>query len=104
MGLAEPARLRISVSFSPRPRAVETVALDLDLESDVHAALRASGLLERYPDIDGPGLKVGVWGALVALDRPLRDGDRVEIYRPLTADPKEKRRRREQGSKTPRRR
>ncbi|NWG87809.1 MAG: RnfH family protein [Hydrogenophilaceae bacterium] len=58
-------------------------------------AVAKSGLLEEYPEIDlGGRNKVGVWNKLSKLDTVLRDKDRVEIYRPLIADPKEVRRQR----------
>ena len=56
-------------------------------------AISASGLLRDFPEIDLAQNRVGIFGRLVRLDTPLREGDRVEIYRPLTADPKEARRR-----------
>jgi putative ubiquitin-RnfH superfamily antitoxin RatB of RatAB toxin-antitoxin module len=55
-------------------------------------AIRASGLLARFPEIDLAQNKIGIFGKPCPLDRPLRPGDRVEIYRPLIADPKEARR------------
>ena len=57
-------------------------------------AIRLSGLLERYPEITLATATIGVFGKIVTLDTPLQAGDRVEIYRPLTVDPKEARRRR----------
>ena len=51
-------------------------------------------MLERFPQIDLNDNKVGVFGKLTKLDAELRSGDRVEIYRPLIADPKEVRRQR----------
>ena len=60
----------------------------------VDDAIRASGVLEAFPEIDLARNRVGVFGRLVRPDQALRDGDRVEIYRPLTADPKEARRKR----------
>jgi len=57
-------------------------------------AIRQSGVLEAFPDIDLARNKVGIFSKLVKLDEPLRDRDRVEIYRPLIADPKEVRRKR----------
>ena len=57
-------------------------------------AVRASGLLERHPEIDLRRCKLGIYGKVVDPDAPLADGDRVEIYRPLALDPKEARRRR----------
>ena len=66
-------------------------------------AIRAAGTLERHPGLDLAALKVGIFGGTVALDTPLKNGDRVEIYRPLQVDPKEARRRRAEAS-SPRRR
>lgn len=57
-------------------------------------AIDRSGLLDRCPEIDLAINKVGVFGKLAKLDSPLQTGDRVEIYRPLIADPKEQRKRR----------
>ena len=61
-------------------------------------ALPASGLRARYPALaaalDADQAKAGIFGKIKSLDTVLRDGDRIEIYRPLQADPKESRRRR----------
>ncbi len=64
------------------------------VDATVQQAIRDSGILQRYPAIDLTQLKVGVFGKIVALDARLRAGDRIEIYRPLTVDPKEARRQR----------
>ncbi len=55
----------------------------------VQDAIQQSGILESNPEIDLSRNKVGVFGKLVKLQAELREGDRVEIYRPLIADPKE---------------
>jgi uncharacterized protein len=60
----------------------------------VEQAIKASGLLSLRKDIDLNTNKVGVYSRPVKLDDVLQDGDRVEIYRPLIADPKEMRRQR----------
>ena len=60
----------------------------------VEQALRASRILETCPEIDLRVHRVGIFNRACALDEPLAPGDRVEIYRPLRADPKEARRRR----------
>jgi putative ubiquitin-RnfH superfamily antitoxin RatB of RatAB toxin-antitoxin module len=60
----------------------------------VHDAIRQSGILERLAEIDLTVCRVGIHGKLKSLDTVLRDRDRVEIYRPLLADPKESRRKR----------
>lgn len=62
--------------------------------STVAQAIRLTGVLVRYPEIDMATVRAGVFGKLVSLDMPLKAGDRVEIYRPLIVDPKEARRKR----------
>ncbi len=66
------------------------VAPDATLEQAIHA----SGILEKFPEIDLAINKVGVFGKLAKLSASLYAGDRVEIYRPLIADPKEVRKKR----------
>lgn len=58
----------------------------------VRRAIEQSGLLARFREIDLEQGKVGVFGRVCRLDRKLKPGDRVEIYRPLAIDPKEARR------------
>ena len=65
----------------------------------VEDAIRASGVLDRFPEIDLAKNKIGIFSKLVKLDEPVRDKDRVEIYRPLIADPKEVRRKRAEEGK-----
>jgi len=62
-------------------------------------AVKISGILEKYPEIDLATNKVGLFGKLSKQDVVLRDKDRVEIYRPLIADPKEVRRKRAEEGK-----
>ncbi len=62
--------------------------------SNAEAAIKASGVLAKFPEIDLSVNKIGVFGKLSKLDAELRHLDRVEIYRPLIADPKEVRRQR----------
>jgi putative ubiquitin-RnfH superfamily antitoxin RatB of RatAB toxin-antitoxin module len=57
-------------------------------------AIQSSGILTKYPEIDLAINKIGIFGKLSKLDMPLRHLDRVEIYRPLIADPKEVRKQR----------
>lgn len=92
-------RLHVEVVYSPAPREVDATALDLPAGATVLHALRASKVLERHPEIDLTVRRVGVWGRAVALSEPLRDADRVEIYRGLLVDPKEARRQRYQSHK-----
>ena len=65
----------------------------------VAEAIRLSGVMEKYPDIDLGRNKLGVFGKLTRADAVLSDKDRIEIYRPLLADPKEVRRKRAEEGK-----
>ncbi|MFA6903863.1 MAG: RnfH family protein [Gallionellaceae bacterium] len=62
-------------------------------------AVKISGMLEKYPAIDLATNKVGIFGKLSKPDTVLRDRDRIEIYRPLIADPKEIRKKRAEEGK-----
>lgn len=55
--------------------------------STIKEALEFSGLLKQFPDIDLENQAVGIFGKVSKLDTKVADGDRVEIYRPITADP-----------------
>ena len=87
--------------FAASPRCVLQRQLILPARSTVAEAVRASELLAALPAQEVDALQVGVWGRKEALNHPLRDQDRVEIYRPLQVDPKLARRERfaRQGSK-----
>jgi putative ubiquitin-RnfH superfamily antitoxin RatB of RatAB toxin-antitoxin module len=87
------AELRIEVVYAAADRQ-SVKSMLLPSGSSVRDAIRASGLLSEFPGIDLERNRVGIFGEPVDLDRPLADGERVEIYRPLIADPKEARRRR----------
>lgn len=84
--------MKIEVCYALADRQ-ELITLDLPEGSTALQAVEASGLLQKYPDIEPGGFnKLGVFAKLVKADAVLRDRDRVEIYRPLIADPKEVRR------------
>ena len=85
--------LRIEVVYCAAPGAADLVQLRLAPGCTLEQALTASGLLQRH-SLALSGLSAGVWGRAQALDHVLREGDRVEIYRPLRVDPKEARRQR----------
>ncbi|CAN5843364.1 RnfH family protein [soil metagenome] len=89
---AASAALAISVAYSPNAGSVELVELMLPVGSTVLEAVEASGLLQRHRSVDLLARPMGVWGASCTPGDVLRDRDRVEIYRPLTVDPKEARR------------
>jgi putative ubiquitin-RnfH superfamily antitoxin RatB of RatAB toxin-antitoxin module len=87
------ARLRIEVVYA-LPGGEDAVTLELRPGATAAEAVRASGVLERHPEIDLARQRLGIHGRVVAGHSPLRDGDRVEVYRPLILEPKEARRRR----------
>jgi len=60
----------------------------------IQQAIERSKIVERFPEIDLEHAKVGIFGKLATRDAELTEGDRVEIYRPLIADPKEARKKR----------
>jgi putative ubiquitin-RnfH superfamily antitoxin RatB of RatAB toxin-antitoxin module len=92
----EKPNIRVEVVYA-LPQEQVVVSLQVDSGTTLAQAIECSGLLERYPEIDLSRNRVGIFGKLVDLDATLRDRDRVEIYRPLLADPKEARRRRAKG-------
>ena len=77
-----------------RPERQLILVVEIDAGATLEQAIRASGMLDQFPDIDLAVNKVGVFGKLGKLSDTLLDGDRVEIYRPLIADPKEVRKQR----------
>jgi putative ubiquitin-RnfH superfamily antitoxin RatB of RatAB toxin-antitoxin module len=69
-------------------------AVNVDAGTTIGAAIVQSGIMMDFPDLELEDAKVGVFGKVAAMTTVLSDGDRVEIYRPLIADPKEVRRKR----------
>ena len=77
------------------PQRQELIELKLEEGATARQAVEASGLLQKYPDIELDGRnKLGIFAKLTKPDTVLRDRDRVEIYRPLIADPKAVRKKR----------
>ncbi|HZH56249.1 RnfH family protein [Yanghanlia caeni] len=89
----DPAILRVEVIFA-WPDAVWRRIVDLPHGATLAHALDASGLFEQFPQLADPPAPAGVFGRVCPRDHVLRDGDRVEVYRPLVFDPMESRRRR----------
>jgi len=87
------ATLHIEVVYAS-PRAERIYPLAIEPGATLADAIRASGVLADCAEIDLSVNRVGIWGRLRALGDRLHDGDRVEIYRGLRADPKDARRRR----------
>ena len=89
----ERTNLLVEVAYALPERQV-LLELEVEEGTTVRQAIERSGILQRYPGIQLARGRVGIFGRRVELDAPLRYGDRVEIYRPLIADPREARRRR----------
>ncbi len=98
---AEDVTLHVAVVVSPAAGEVAQIELTLSRGATVRDALLRSGLCPQAACGDLSPLKLGVWGKLKPLDQVLRDGDRVEVYRPLQVDPKEARRRRQRATCSP---
>jgi putative ubiquitin-RnfH superfamily antitoxin RatB of RatAB toxin-antitoxin module len=91
--------IQVEVCYALQARQ-EIVRLTLPAGSTAQRAVEASGLLQKHPEIDlGKTNKLGVFAKLVKGDQLLRDHDRIEIYRPLIADPKEVRKKRAEEGK-----
>ncbi len=91
--MASAPEIRVEVAYATPARQIVKI-LTLPAGSTVEAAIRASGLLKEFPQIDLGINRAGVFGETVSLNESLQGGERVEIYRPLLADPKEARRQR----------
>jgi len=89
----EQQTIRVEVVLA-MPDSQKLVTLEVAGGSTVAEAIAQSGLPEMFEDFELNPDMVGVFGNKVSLDQALQDGDRVELYRPLIADPKEVRRQR----------
>ena len=86
-------KLEVEVAYArPDQQVIHKVTVATD--ATIEEAIRHSGILDEFPEIRLSENKVGIFGKLAKLSGPLRDGDRIEIYRGLIADPKEVRRQR----------
>ena len=81
------------------PDVQKVVRVTVTPDMQVQQIIEQSGVLELYPEIDLKKNKVGIYSRNVKLDATVHDGDRIEIYRPLLADPKEIRRKRAEQAK-----
>ena len=86
--------MEITVAYSPAAREVLEWKLQLPEVATVRQAVQASGLAAACPGLDVAQCGVGIWGRRSDWDAPLRELDRVEVYRPLLVDPKVARRER----------
>lgn len=90
--------INVEVAYAlPTKQTIVDIAIHEN--ATVEEAINASNITEQFPEIDLKATKVGIWSRVVKLRDTLIEGDRVEIYRPLIADPKEIRKRRAEKAK-----
>jgi putative ubiquitin-RnfH superfamily antitoxin RatB of RatAB toxin-antitoxin module len=91
--MADTSRIVVEVAYAKEHEQV-IIPLNVDVGTTLEQAIQLSGILEQFPEIDPAKIKAGIFGKIAKADTELREKDRVEIYRPLIADPKESRRKR----------
>jgi len=96
--MADAERIHVEVAYAG-PRRQRVMALTVPVGTTVAEAIALSGIGREFPEIDLATAKAGIYARLVPGSEILREGDRVEIYRPLIADPKEARKARAAGLK-----
>lgn len=90
---SKPTTIRVEIAYA-RPDEQAIIPIEVPEGTTLEQAIFQSRIQERFPEIQLQTAKVGVFGKLSKLSAVARPGDRVEIYRPLLADPKEVRKRR----------
>lgn len=83
--------MRVTVAVA-LPARQEVIELELPSGATIADALAAAKLAERFPELDCSSMRTGIWSRPAPMETRLREGDRVELYRPLKADPKDMRR------------
>jgi putative ubiquitin-RnfH superfamily antitoxin RatB of RatAB toxin-antitoxin module len=78
--------MQIGVAYS-EPVQQAWLRIEVPEGATVQQAIEQSGILNKFPDVDLTSCAVGIFGKIAELDAVLKPGDRVEIYRPITADP-----------------
>lgn len=89
----KPETVAVEVAYA-MPFRQAIVSVRISPGTTVEEAIRVSGILKTFPEIDLSVTAVGIFGERVRLQDPVNAGDRIEIYRPLIADPRQSRKRR----------
>ena len=84
-------RIEVEIVLGTPERQV-LQAVTVDNGATIADVVAASGIAARFPDLDIDSLATGVWGNVLPRDYAVKDGDRIELYRPLEMDPREARR------------
>lgn len=90
--------MTIEVAYA-LPNKQTLLVVEVDKASTIKEAVLCSGILEKHPEIDISSTKIGIFGKLKKMTEVVREMDRIEIYRPLIADPKEVRKKRAAAGK-----
>jgi len=85
--------INVEVAYAEPERQL-IIPVNVDLGTTIGGAIVQSGMMMEFPELDIENSKVGIFGKASSMETPLKEGDRVEIYRALIADPKEVRRQR----------
>ncbi|MDP3332908.1 MAG: RnfH family protein [Methylococcaceae bacterium] len=85
--------MNVGVCYAESDRQL-WMRLEVPDNSTIEETINLSGVLKLYPEINLASQKVGIFGKIAALDKAVKDGDRVEIYRQITVDPQTVQRRR----------
>ena len=85
--------MNVGVCYAQADRQI-WLKIDVPENSTIAEVIEISGVLSQYPEINLENQKVGIFGKISKLDTTVKDGDRVEIYRKITADPQQVQRRR----------
>jgi len=88
-----PGQIQVQVCYAGLDK-LSLLDLQVAADANILQVIMQSGIMQMHPELDVSSLKVGIFGKLKTLDAAMHAGDRVEIYRPLIADPMEARRRR----------
>lgn len=86
--------MKVQLLYSPVPRQVLETTLKMPPGSTLGDAILLSGWMDAHPELQSTAVDFGIWARRANLKTPLREGDRVEAYRPLRVDPKVARRER----------
>lgn len=86
-------KILVEVAYA-LPEEQTLLSLEVDEGSDVRQVIVESGILQQHPELDLEKIKVGIFSKLTTMKQVVREKDRIEIYRPLIADPKEVRKKR----------
>ena len=91
--MPDASKIIVEVAYA-LPQKQVIIPVKVEAGASAETAILASGVLQKFPEIDLNVNEIGIFGKLTKLEQPLRQMDRVEIYRPLIADPKEVRKQR----------